>query len=283
MKPIRPYPGQYIAVAVIALGAACSSVPNKNSMLDEARSDYFAAMNNTSVVSLASAELKQANDALEQANKAFSAHDSTAKVENFAYIARQRTAIAQEVAKQKAAEIAAANTIRERDQARLEQRTAEAEKAKAAESEAQARARQLEAQLSDLSTKQTDRGLVVTIGDVLFSTNTAKLKPSGLRNIQKLAGVLKQNPQLTMMIEGFTDSTGSATHNQTLSERRANAVLNALMNLGIERQRMTTQGYGAQFPVASNDTAENRQLNRRVEIVLSQDGNQITPRLGASK
>jgi outer membrane protein OmpA-like peptidoglycan-associated protein len=87
-----------------------------------------------------------------------------------------------------------------------------------------------------------------------------------------------QNPDRTVMVEGFTDSTGSAAHNKDLSERRAASVAQALVSLGVPRERIGTRGYGEAFPVASNDTAANRQLNRRVEIVLSNEGATIPPR-----
>ena len=120
--------------------------------------------------------------------------------------------------------------------------------------------------------------MIITIGDVLFDTDQARLKPDGIATAQKLADVLAQNPNRTVLIEGFTDSTGSAAHNQELSERRAGAVAAALTGMGVAPNRVAMRGYGQAFPVASNDTAANRQLNRRVEIVLSNEGVAIPPR-----
>jgi outer membrane protein OmpA-like peptidoglycan-associated protein len=145
--------------------------------------------------------------------------------------------------------------------------------------EAQARSTQLEAQLADLAAKQTTRGMVITLGDVLFGTDLARLNVPGMRTAQKLADVLQSNPKRTVLVEGFTDSTGSASHNQELSERRAQAVRTALLEFGVDRSRVAVRGYGQSFPVAGNDTAPDRQLNRRVEIVLSDDsGNNIAAR-----
>ena len=93
-----------------------------------------------------------------------------------------------------------------------------------------------------------------------------------------IKNVLQQNPQRTVLIEGFTDSTGSAEHNQDLSERRASAVRSALQLAGVNRDRIAIRGYGMSYPVAANDTAANRQLNRRVEIVLSDATGKIAPR-----
>ncbi|MCX7149871.1 MAG: OmpA family protein [Rhodocyclales bacterium] len=153
----------------------------------------------------------------------------------------------------------------------------------AAESErqmqaAQARTAILEVQLADLAATQTARGLVITLGDVLFGTDLARLNADGMRTTQKLADVLQRHPQRTVLIEGFTDSTGSAAHNQELSERRADAVRGALQEMGVAHDRIAIRGYGETHPVAANDTKENRQLNRRVEIVFSGDGGLISQR-----
>ena len=90
--------------------------------------------------------------------------------------------------------------------------------------------------------------------------------------------MLQQNPQRTVLVEGFTDSTGAAAHNQELSERRATAVRSALQEMGIARERVVIRGYGQAHPVAANNTAQNRQLNRRVEIILSDASGNVVQR-----
>lgn len=144
--------------------------------------------------------------------------------------------------------------------------------------EAQARSAQLEAQLSALAAKKTAHGMVITLSDVLFGTDLARLNADGMRSAQKLVTLLQDNPQRTVLVEGFTDSTGSASHNQDLSERRANAVRSALVGMGVAQERIAIHGYGEEFPVAANNSSANRQLNRRVEIVLSDDQGTIIPR-----
>jgi len=129
-----------------------------------------------------------------------------------------------------------------------------------------------------LDAKKTDRGLVVTLGDVLFDTNKAQLSSGGMRGVQKLSDVLKQYPQRNVLIEGFTDSTGSDSLNQELSARRAKAVRTVLQDTGISADRIANRGYGQTFPVASNSTAAGRQLNRRVEIIVSDDDKTVAPR-----
>lgn len=296
MKKFSFYPTMFIAAAIIA---GCSSMPKTNSLLEQARSDFAAAESNPKVAILAPVEFKNAGTALNEANASFAENESTEKVEKLAYISKQKTAIAQEAAKQKSSELAVAASAKERDQVRLDQRTNEADKAKMAAGiaetqaalaqaaaadaqlktqEAEARARQLEAQLAELAAKKTERGLVITLGDVLFNTNMANLKSEGIRTVQKLADILTQNPQRAVLIEGFTDSTGTAAYNQELSERRADSVRTALLGMGISRDRINTRGYGKSHPVAGNDNASDRQLNRRVEIVISDDTGKITPR-----
>jgi outer membrane protein OmpA-like peptidoglycan-associated protein len=294
-----------VVAATIAL-TACSTVPTTTPTLDEARADFVAANNNPQVATYAPNEFKQASDALDRANRAAAQRESLDTIDRLAYVAKQRIATAQEVAKSKAAEAEIAKASRERDRVQLEARTAEADRAKrdAASAQAQAaaaqaqaqdaqaqaaaaqaqaaqqadRAARLEALLVELHAQKTDRGMVVTIGDVLFATDRAELNANGMATVRKLAEIMMQNPDRTVMVEGFTDSTGSAAHNKDLSERRAASVAQALVSLGVPRERIGTRGYGEAFPVASNDTASNRQLNRRVEIVLSNAGATIPPR-----
>jgi outer membrane protein OmpA-like peptidoglycan-associated protein len=213
--------------------------------------------------------------------------------------AKQQVAIVQETANQQAAALATASAKAEHDQARLAASTAEADAAKqelavvgeTAEQQAaalaaasanaerdQALIAQQEMQLKELNAKKTERGMVITLGDVLFSTNKAQLASGGMHNVHKLADFLKKHPQQKVMIEGYTDSTGSDSLNQALSDRRANAVRTALTDTGISSDRIATRGYGEAFPVASNDTAAGRQLNRRVEIILSDANGNVAPR-----
>ena len=289
----------------IALGA-CSSVPRTTSLLEQTRMDYRAAQSDPLVARYAPLEMKQAGEAMDQANTASDHSESADKIDKLAYLAKQKIALTQEAAKKKGAEADVAASAKERDQMRLAQRTNEADKAKAdsqqanqvaqaavdeaalaqrrtddaqrATRESQARAAQLEAQLADLSAKKTERGMVITLGDVLFAVDVASLNPDGMRTAQKLADVLQQNPNRTVLIEGYTDSTGTAPHNQELSERRAGAVRSALQGMGVAGGRVTARGYGQSNPVAANDTQQNRQLNRRVEIILSDDGGKISQR-----
>ena len=285
-------------LAIAVLVGACSTMTS-TPLLDQTRSDYQDAQSNPNVTTYATLELKQASDALDKANAAVSKNESAANVDKLAYLAKQKIALAQEVAKRKSAEAQVVNSAKERDQMRLQQRTTEADAAKmnaetsakaaqAAQAEsadaqrstqaAQARTAQLEAELAALNAKKTERGIIITLGDVLFGTDLARLNSDGMRTLQKLADVLQKDPQRNVLVEGFTDSTGTAAHNLELSDRRANSVKSALLGMGVNQERVAVRGYGEEYPVAANDTAKNRQLNRRVEIVLSDETGKTTPR-----
>lgn len=294
MQKNHYFPLTLIAAAVLA---GCGSMP-KSAPLAEAHGSYDSARSNPQVTNLAPAELQTAGDSLNKADYALSNGENAATVDHLAYMAKQQIAIAQETAKRKAAELAVANAGAKRDQIRLEARTAEADAAKQqvaaiqdtsdrqtvalaaaganAERDQALIARQ-QMQLKELNAKKTKRGLVITLGDVLFSSNKAHLKAGGMHNVEKLADFLKQYPQQKVLIEGYTDSTGSNSLNQELSDQRANAVRTALLDMGISSERIATRGYGEAFPVAGNDTAANRQLNRRVEIILSDEDGNIAP------
>jgi outer membrane protein OmpA-like peptidoglycan-associated protein len=122
-----------------------------------------------------------------------------------------------------------------------------------------------------LETRDTARGLIVNISDVLFDIDKWTLKPGAREKLAKISGIVLSHPGLKLEVEGHTDNTGSDEHNQTLSERRANAVREYLIQQGLSPSILTARGFGESQPVASNDTAAGRQLNRRVEMVVSGD------------
>lgn len=303
----------FLLVGATLLIGACASNPKSTSLLDQVRVDYVQAQANPKVATYAALEMRSATEALAKANTAAKERESLETIDRLAYLAKQQIALATEVASKKSAETDSAAATGVRDQVRLDQRTLQADQARmkaedaerAAQSardaaavatqqknlaevnaseaqrlaaEANARNVQLEAQLAELAAKKTERGLVITLGDVLFGTDLARLNADGMRMAQRLATVLQQNPNRTVLVEGFADSTGKTEYNQELSERRAIAVRTALLEMGVARERIAHRGYGESYPVAANDTASNRQLNRRVEIVLSDDRGLISPR-----
>jgi len=286
--------------------AACSSTSPHNAQLEQARTDYRTAEADPRAQAQAATEMKQARDALTRAEGAWAEAADATRVNHLSYLTVQRVAIARETMALKTAESSANNAGAARSNIRLAARTHEADAAQRAAEIAQRNAeaaqrsasasmkatetaqadtveaqrvttlameqnRQLQARLSELNAKSTPRGLVITINDVLFDTDQAQLKESGLRVTSRLVAALKEFPQRTVLVEGFTDSTGSDSHNLMLSSRRADAVRMALVSQGVGMERVASRGYGEAHPVASNDSAEGRQLNRRVEIVLSNE------------
>lgn len=160
----------------------------------------------------------------------------------------------------------------------LAAKTAESQLAAEEARAAKARTKQLEAEVSQLQAIKSERGLVITLGDVLFDTGKAELKGGAVATISKIANFMKTYPTRTLLVEGFTDSTGSDSFNLALSERRANAVGSALIASAVATQRVAVRGYGESYPVASNDTPVGRQLNRRVEVIISDENGLITER-----
>jgi outer membrane protein OmpA-like peptidoglycan-associated protein len=167
------------------------------------------------------------------------------------------------------AEAAAAKAARDREAAQ-----AELQRAQQATEQAQREQQQLRQQLVDqlnkiLETRDTARGLIVNMRDVLFDTGKYDLKPAAREKLAKIAGIILSHPGLTLEVEGYTDNVGSDDYNQVLSERRANAVRDFLVQQGISPASISAEGLGKADPVASNDTAIGRQMNRRVEMVVS--------------
>ncbi|GAB6140581.1 OmpA family protein [Methylosoma difficile] len=258
-----------VRLMAITLLSGCSTVP-QNAALDAADDHYNTALSNSEVSTLAVLELQDASATLAKADAAL-ANEEEGAVNQLAYIGDQQVSIAEQVAKRKTAERVVANASANRNEVRLNARTAEVERGRDVIADQQ---RQLDA----LNAKKTDRGMVITLSDILFNVDKAQLKSGGIRNVQKLADFLSQYSEYKVSVEGHTDSTGSDAHNQDLSERRAYSVQSALVSDGINRGRIATQGYGESSPIASNDDAGSRQLNRRVEIILSDANGNVAPR-----
>jgi outer membrane protein OmpA-like peptidoglycan-associated protein len=182
---------------------------------------------------------------------------------------------------------------RERSQARLDARTREADRAQrqtemargeaeaarataaSAAATADSKAKELQRQIDVLQAEATDRGLVLTLGNVLFATGRSDLKAGGSNSLDKLVSFLNEYPDRSVAIEGHTDNVGSDDLNQALSQRRAESVKSYLMQHGIESRRLTASGIGENRPVADNDSESGRQQNRRVEIIIENPSSAI--------
>jgi outer membrane protein OmpA-like peptidoglycan-associated protein len=284
----------------LALGA-CASMPQPNAALENARAAVQTAEADPNVNKYAPLDLDRARKDLSVAEDA-ALHHHDAEIAQPAYLATQNARIAQAHAAAKAddARVAAGQT--ERDQIMLAARTREAENAKASAANSQALAAvalsqrdqanqdaaqaqrdaaQAQAELEALKATPTPRGLVLTLGDVMFDTGRSELKSGGMRKIEQLAQFLTEHSERRVQIDGFTDSVGPDAYNEELSRRRADAVKAALVSRNIDPARISTEGYGKAYPVASNNDSGGRQLNRRVEIVIGgNNGSPIAPRSG---
>jgi len=259
-----------LIVGVLALVAACAA---PNSALRQAQQSYEKARQDPVVASQSPLLLHEAEQALRQAEAA----REEVEINHLAYIAQRRVEVAHAESDRKTAERVAEKQLKERDEIVLEARTRETQAALANAAEADAVAAALAQELAALEAKQTERGLVLTLGDVLFDYDRASLKSGAQQNLYRLVTFLKEHPEQNVLIEGHTDSKGSEFYNRELAEDRAQAVRDLLIGNGIGAERITASGYGESYPVATNDTVAGRQQNRRGEIVLPSSEPGIAP------
>jgi outer membrane protein OmpA-like peptidoglycan-associated protein len=276
---------KYLTVAAVALAlGACASVPQPNAALETARAQVSAAEADPNVAQYDALDLQAARQDLAAAEAAAN-HNDEPQTDQMAYVAAQTARLAQARAAAKADDARLAQGTAERDRIQAQARAREANMAVAQRNEAveqrnaaTIQSAQLQAEVEQLKAKQTDRGLVLTLGDVLFDTGRASLNPGAAMKLDRLAAFLNEHPDRRVQIEGFTDSVGGDAYNQDLSERRAEAVKAALTTRGIDPSRISTEGYGKAYPVASNSESGGRQLNRRVEVVIGNANTPIAPR-----
>jgi outer membrane protein OmpA-like peptidoglycan-associated protein len=255
------------AVGLGALLGACASAPQPNAALESARAQVAAAEADPNVARYAPLDLETAKRDLALAESA-AEHHQDAAVSQPAYMAAQTARLAQARAAAKADDAQVAQGQTERDRIKLAAQQREVNIAVEQRNAAAQQAAELQSQVDQLKAKQTDRGIVLTLGDVLFDTGRSELNPGAATKMDQLAQFLSQHPDRRVEIDGYTDSVGSDAYNEELSQRRAGAVKAALVTRGIDSSRINTQGYGKAYPVASNADSGGRQLNRRVEVVI---------------
>jgi len=245
--------------------------------LANAKTAYANAKADPNVEINAQVPLMDAGMAVEAASQA----KEFGEMDHLAYLAERKIQIAVATAEEQMAEndkkALAMETEqlivqgREREQrAKMDARESNAEawfQTQKAE-EATAKADKLRQEIAAMNGRMTERGIVLTIGDVLFTTGTATLSPKADYEINRLAVFMKEYPNRNVLIEGYTDSTGMEGMNLDLSLNRANAVSNKLVAQGIRSGRITTKGLGEESPLAGNDTAAGREQNRRVDIII---------------
>lgn len=261
-----------------ALLTACAVAPVSPDGAAQARAELDALKSNPEMMRHARVELRDAEEAVRLAEQPLD-KDEAALAEHRVYMADSMVAIAAAKAATRQAEADRAQLGEQRDEARLASRTREADRAHAEAERARLDAAQatamsareteeLQQQIKELEAKATDRGLVLTLGDVLFATGSAELQSGNNRNLEKLVEFLNEYPERNVLIEGHTDNVGSAAFNETLSRQRAESVRRYLTERGIQNRRIDVSGIGLGSPVASNETATGRQQNRRVEVII---------------
>ncbi len=271
-----------IAAAAALLVACATPVPP--SELVAARDAYSKLSADTAVASQVPVILYEAKRELDAAESAWTREDIE-EMEHMAYLSRTRVEIARQVASQRAAEADAKKLSKDRAGVRLEARTREVDvarveadaAAKAAE-EHKRRAADLEKSLADLKATRTSRGMILTLGDVLFDTGKAELRRGAMQNLFQLVSFLRENPERELLVEGHTDSVGTDDYNLDLSRRRAQAVRAFLIDNGIEARRIVATGFGEGYPIATNEDSSGRQHNRRVEVVILDAGQNAAER-----
>jgi outer membrane protein OmpA-like peptidoglycan-associated protein len=307
MSPLSAQ-ARYIVAALLpfAVLAGCASAEKERAaqaQLEKARMAYQQAQADPNVQKYAASRLAEAQKAVQGAEHAKDPND----MQELSYVAERKAQIAtlagatgqaeqdaQLLGKETSAivmqkrerELKAARLDAEQARAAAEARARDAE-AKAREADQarahtvaavaareaeQAKTTALTKELADLKAKQTDLGIVLTVGDVLFASGKADIAPGAQRHIDKLAEFLNKNPNRNLLIEGHTDNTGGEDLNIKLSQQRAEAVRDLLVSRGVSPQRITTRGYGPKYPLVSNDSAAGRQQNRRIDVLVLNEG-----------
>ncbi len=283
-----------LGLSLLVLGG-CSSAPRQPDGLAAVRAQLNTLQANGELAVLAPVAITQAEQAVREAE--VSTKDKVQE-QHLVYVADRKVNIAWAQAQGRQAQDQLKLLSKQQDEARLAARTREADSAhldasiarqdaqlaredadsarqetdnaKAATDNALLLAEELRLQIKTLNARQTDRGLVVTLGDVLFDTGKANLKAGTNHHLTNLASFLAKYPERTAIIEGHTDDVGTSEYNIGLSERRADSVRSFLLGQGIQSGRLSTSGKGEDTPIAGNDSASGRQQNRRVEVVISE-------------
>jgi len=286
----------FAGLVLVAVGCA---KPTPQSLVD-ARRAVDALEADSDVNRHASVQVLEAQQALQRANQNWTEEGDATEADHLSYLTTRRVEIARSAAAGAIAVETAMQLTRERDQVRLAARTSEVElalnaaekraaeaelaraEAEAARMEAEAaaeRERKIREELAALQARETERGLMMTLGDVLFDLDKSTLKPGAMTRLDRLAAFMNSYPERSLLIEGHTDATGSDTYNLELSQRRADSVANFLVSKGVTSTRLFARGYGKGYPVAANTNAAGRQQNRRVEVVILEPGDDAASKM----
>jgi len=236
--------------------------------LQQASADFQKVKEDSNVLRIAPKDVIRAGESLARADRLSTYWGSGPDVKHYAYLSQRYSAIARQHTEQALNDERGAKLELERQRLQLALRENKL-------LSVQQQGKWLEEQIINLATTQTDRGLVMTLGDVLFDTGEAELKNSANRTVLKIVQFLQLNPKRVVRIEGYADSTGGKQDNLNLSRDRAQSVADMLIDLGIEDKRIQVEGYGDEYPVEANASERGRAQNRRVEIVFSDEKGQL--------
>jgi outer membrane protein OmpA-like peptidoglycan-associated protein len=271
-----------VAAAITAtLFVGCATVEKKPPGSERVRAKLTTLQSEPNLANAAPVAMKDADRAVQDAELV---EKDLELVAHRVYIADYKIDTARALAETQHAEQQRKVLNEQSEKARLDARTREADRARmdatVAQTDAEAArtdamvarsdSAELQRQLAEMQARPTDRGLVLTLGDTLFATGKSELKSGATANLDRLTAFLNEYPQRTAAIEGYTDSMGSEEMNQSLSQRRADAVKGYLVGRGVDTNRLSSSGRGENSPVADNESAAGRQQNRRVEVVINE-------------
>ncbi|MBK4987868.1 MULTISPECIES: OmpA family protein [Pseudomonas] len=259
-----------LALLMLAAGLTGCASQRSASALDEATVAFQQVKDDSDVLRSAPRDVIRAGESLARAERLSTYIGSGSDVRHYAYLSQRYSQIAREHTKLALNQERLAKLDLERQRLQLALREAKL-------ASVQQQGQWVESQIAALASEQGDRGLVLTLGDVLFDTGSADLRNSASRTVLKLVQFLQLNPRRVVRIEGYTDSTGTPEENLKLSRDRAQAVADMLADLGIDEKRLLVEGYGDQYPVEVNASERGRAQNRRVEIVFSDDKGKLAP------
>ncbi len=269
MSPLMRLAAGVLLMALLG-GCMRAQPAASDASLEAARARFQALKENADVLRSAPKDVIRAGESLARADRLSGYWGSAEDVEHYAYLSRRYSDIAEQKSALNLNQERASKLELERQRLQLALREAKL-------LSLQGQSQWLEEQIVSLASTATDRGLVMTLGDVLFDVGYADLNASANRTVLKLVQFLQLNPRRVVRIEGYSDSRGDKQKNLELSRARAQAVADALIDLGIDPKRIEVQGYGESYPLAENASAKGRAQNRRVEILFSDEQGRLGP------
>ncbi|AIZ33326.1 DUF4398 domain-containing protein [Pseudomonas parafulva] len=266
-RTLKPF-ATLVLLAFVGL-QGCASQRSESALVD-ASTALQKVKDDSDVLRSAPRDVIRAGESLARAERLAGYVGTGSDVRHYAYLSQRYSEIAREHANLALNQERLAKLDLERQRLQLALREAKLDSV-------QQQGKWVESQIAALASEQGERGLVMTLSDVLFDTGEAQLKSSASRTVLKLVQFLQLNPRRVVRIEGYTDSTGTPEDNLKLSRDRAQSVADMLVDLGIDEKRIEVQGYGDQYPVEVNASERGRAQNRRVEIVFSDDKGRLAP------